>query len=129
MRNFEMLLKLGLVAAVFAATIFSNSTASAQFGGVQVQVGGYGSGLRIGNGAYGYGGNYNGYGNGYYGNNYYGNGYYGNGYGSRFGNYSNGYYGNGGYYNSYPYSGYGYGVQRGYSVPYRGPVGRRYRYR
>ncbi len=115
-----------ITSVLFAAFALSSSEVYSQFGGVQVQLGGYGSGVRIGN--FGYGnGYYGGYGNGF-GNTYYGNnGNYG--YGSRFGNYSNGYYNNSYGYNSYPNAGYGYAAPRLYSAPVRVYSGRRYRYR
>ena len=116
--------------ALFAAVILSSSIGYSQFGGVQVQVGGYGTGVRVGN--FGYGnGYYGGYGNGY--GNGFGNSYYGNngnyGYGSRYGNYSNGYYGNGFGYNGYSTPTYRYVAPRVYSAPVRSYPARRYRYR
>ncbi len=127
-----MFRQLSVTAALSAAIFLTGSLAHGQFGGVQVQVGGYGSGVRIGNFGYGNGyGNsyYNGYGNGF------GNQYYGN-YGSRYGNYGNGYSNNYGY-NNYGYNGYGYVPNSGYvvqspryySVPSRTYSVRRYRYR
>ena len=123
-----MFRKILVTAALGAAFVLSTNAAHSQFGGVQVQVGGYGSGVRIGN--FGYGNGYygaNGYGNGF-GNSYYGN-YGNNGYGSRYGNYSNGYYNNGFGYNNYSNSGYTYLAPRVYSAPLRSYPGRRYRYR
>lgn len=150
-RYHVMFTKLSVTAALSAAIALTSSFAHGQFGGVQVQVGGYGTGVRIGNFGYGngYGSSYyNGYGNGY-GNSYYngygngfGNQYYGN-YGSRYGNFGN--YGNA-YSNNYGNNGYGYGYvpnagyavqspryysvpSRNYSVPSRSYTVRRYRYR
>jgi hypothetical protein len=120
-----MIQKLSISAALGMALFFCSSSAQAQFGGVQVQVGGYGSGVRIGN--FGYGnGSYNGYG---YGNRGYGYGngfaspYYSN-YGSRYGAYNNGFR-----YNSNPSYGYGYAAPRYYAAPIRTYPMRRYRYR
>lgn len=109
-----------VTAALAAAFVLSSREAYSQFGGVQVQVGGYGSGVRIGNSGYS-NGYYGGYGNGF-GNRYYGN--YGN-----YGNYGYGNYNNGFGYNSYPNYGYRYVAPRVYSAPIRSYPGRRYRYR
>ena len=112
--------------AFFAAVVLSNSIGYAQFGGVQVQVGGYGTGVRVGNFTYGngYAGGYgNGYGNQYYGN----NGVYG--YGRRYGNYSSGYNGNGFGYNGYATPSFRYAAPRIYSGPVLSYPSRRYRYR
>ncbi len=124
-----MFRKLSVTAALSAAIFLTSSLAHGQFGGVQVQVGGYGSGVRIGN--FGYG---NGYGNSYY--NGYGNGFgnqYNGNYGSRYGNFGNGYsnyYGNNGYgYGYVPNAGYVVQSPRYYSFPSRSYPVRRYRYR
>ena len=121
-----MFRRISSIAALGATIVLTSSLAQAQFGGVQVQVGGYGTGVRIGNLGYG-NGYYGGYGNGY------GNGFvypsYGN-YGSRYGSYSNsGYYNNGFGYNTYPNAGYTYLAPRYYSAPIRSYPVRRYRYR
>ena len=114
-----MIQKLSVSAAFGLALLLTCSAAQAQFGGVQVQVGGYGSGVRVGNFAYG---------NGYYGGYGYGNGfatpYYSN-YGNYYNRYNNG-FGN----NAYPTYGYGYVAPRYYAPvrTYQVPV-RRYRYR
>jgi hypothetical protein len=108
------------------AVVFSSQSVFSQFGGVQVQVGGYGRGVRIDN--LGYGNTYNGYGygnayNGY--GNRYNNSYNGNyGYGNVMGNYPNSYYGNG-----YSNLGSQYVAPRAHVVPFRGRVGGKYRYR
>lgn len=121
--------------ALAAISLCFGGLAQAQFGGLQVQVGGYGSGVRIGGMGYGnnYYGNSYGYGNGY--GNRYGSGYgYGNGYGnsyhSSYGNYRqpgtiylNG--GNSFGYRSYP--NYSYGASRYYSPPVRRYAQRRFR--
>jgi hypothetical protein len=117
-----MFRRLLLTTALATAFVLSSSEGYSQFGGVQVQVGGYGTGVRVGNLGYG-NGYYGGYGNGF-GNTYYGN--YGN-YGYR--NYSNGYYNNGFGVNNYPNYGYRYVAPRVYSAPIRNYPGRRYRYR
>jgi hypothetical protein len=115
-----MVQRILITVAIGTALLLSSRNAYSQFGGVQLQIGGYGNGGRIGNLSYG---------NGFYGNGY-GNPYYGNyGYGSRYGNYSNGYYNNGFGYNNYPNSGYRYTSPRVYSSPMRSYSGRRYRYR
>lgn len=115
-----MFQRLLVTAALAAAFVLSSTEAYSQFGGVQVQVGGYGTGVRVGNLVYG-NGYYGGYGNGF-GNTYYGN--YGN-----YGNYSNGYYNNGLGYNNYPNYGYRYVAPRVYTAPIRSYAGRRFRYR
>jgi hypothetical protein len=121
-----------LSALAFGLAIFlTSSLAQAQFGGIQIQVGGYGSGVRVG--SYGYGNGY--YGNGYYGNGYYGGNGYGNGfaspyysnYSSRYGSYPSGYYNNGFGYHTYPTYGYGYSSPRYYAAPVRSYAVRRYR--
>ena len=127
-KEFSMIQRLSISAALSAAIFFTCNSAQAQFGGVQVQVGGYGTGVRIGNLGYSnglYGGYGNGYGNGYgYANPYNGN------YGSQYGNYSNGGYYNNGYgYNNYPNAGYTYVAPRYYAAPIRSYPMRRYRYR
>ena len=122
-----------LVFAAFAAisSCFSE-TSQAQYGGVQVRVGGYGTGVQVG--GFGYGnGFYNNYG---YGNTY-SNGYrnnYGSGYQSGYGRYqqpsANFLYGNGigGFgLNTYRSMSYGTGVPRYYSAPLRRYTLRRYR--
>ena len=118
--------RLLVIAALGAAFVSSSSAVYSQFGGVQVQVGGNGTGVRVGNMVYG-NGYYRGYGNGF-GNQY--NGNYGNyGYGSRFGNYSNSYYNQGIGYNNFPNYSYRYVAPRAYTVPLRNYPLRRYRYR
>ena len=126
-----------LTTPLCAAMIFTGSLAHAQFGGTQIRIGNYGSGISVGVGS-GYGSPYygNAYGNGYYGNSYYGNSYYGNAY-NRNGYYGNSYYGN-------PYNSYGNGIRnysnnayyggnfryrapQYYSIPSRGVTIRRYR--
>lgn len=65
-----MFRKLLITSTLFVAIVLSSRVGYSQFGGVQVQVGGYGTGVRVGN--FGYGnGYYGGYGNGssYYRNN------------------------------------------------------------
>ncbi len=117
------------IAVVFGTSVFLYSNlAQAQFGGVQVRVGGYGTGVRVGNFSYG-NGLYGNYGNGYgYGNGF-ANPYYGN-YSSGYGSYQNrGYYNNGFGYNNYPNAGYRYVAPQYYSVPTRSYPIRRYRYR
>lgn len=121
-----MIQRLSISAALSAAIFLICSPVQAQFGGVQVQVGGYGTGVRIGN---------LGYGNGFYGGNGYGNGNgyfnpsYGN-YGSQYGSYSNlGYSRNGFGYNKYPNAGYRYVSPGYYAAPNRSYPTRRYRYR
>ncbi len=122
-----------LILAAFAAisSCFSE-TSHAQFGGVQVRVGGYGTGVQVG--GFGFGnGIYNNYG---YGNSY-SNGYrntYGSGYQSGYGGYqqpgANFLYGNtwGGFGpNSYPSMSYGIGAPRYYAAPLRRYALRRYR--
>ena len=116
-----MFQRLLVTAALTAAFVLSSTEAYSQFGGVQVQVGGYGTGVRIGNSGYG-NGYYGGYGNGY--RNGFGNTYYGN-----YGNYGYGNYNNGFGYNNYPNYGYRYAAPRVYSAPIRSYPGRRYRYR
>lgn len=118
--------KIAVVFVLSVAFVFSSGLTHAQFGGVQVQVGGYGSGVRVG--SYGYG-------NGYYGG--YGgalmNPYYGNQYSRNYGGFDA--YGNGGYYgnvyryNRYPGLNYGYRATRAYTAPIRGFAARRFRYR
>ena len=94
----------------------ANGTAKAQFGGLSVQMGGYG------------------YGNSNYGNFGYGNPYYGNygynypnyrGYYPTFGGYNNGYY-NRGYNNSFN-NGYRFNSPNFYATPQRGYSVRRFR--
>jgi hypothetical protein len=121
-----MLKRIVFAVALSVAFVLSSSLTHAQFGGVQVQVGGYGSGVRLG--SYGYGnGYYGGYGGGFA-NPYYGDQYLRN-YGG-FNNYrSGGYYGNGFRYNSYPGLNYGYPASRVYAAPLRGVAVRRFRYR
>ena len=120
-----------MVATCGVAFVFTSSLTQAQFGGVQVQMGGYGSGLRMGN---------FGYGNGYYGsygaglgNQFYGNPYYGNRYTSGFGGYNTygdrGYYGNGITYNRNFGLNRQYLAPRVYIAPRGGTVVRRFRYR
>ena len=124
-----MFQKLLVTTALAATVVFSSGEVYSQFGGLQVQVGGYGRGVRIGNSGFGngfYGGYGNGFGNGF--GNGYGNSFYGN-YGNGYGNYSNGYYNNGFGYNNYPNNGYGYAAPRVYSAPLRSYPIRRYRYR
>ncbi len=118
-----MFRKLSLTAALSAAIFLTSGLAHGQFGGLQLQVGGYGPGVRIGN--FGYGnGYYNGYGNGF------GNQYYGN-YGNRYGDYGNGFSNNYGYngYGYVPNAGYTVQSRRYYSVPSRSYPVRRFRYR
>jgi hypothetical protein len=134
---FLMLRRISKLAFMVVATIAYSGFAEAQFGGLQLQIGGNGTGARIGNFSYG-NGNYGGYGNGYYGgygngynggyrngfgNSYYGNSYYGNR--SRYGSYSNGFYNNG--FGANP--GYRYAAPRAYVTPNRSSYARRYRYR
>ncbi len=114
------------LAAIALACSCLGQTALAQYGAVQVQVGGYGPGVIASD--FGYG---NAYGNGYYGvyNNGYGNVYY-NGYGQSYLNsypqgygyyrqsrvvYPNAYNYSGYSYRTYPGMGYGYGRVRYYS--------------
>jgi hypothetical protein len=118
--------KIAFALAWSVAFVFSSSVTQAQFGGVQVQVGGYGSGVRVG--SYGYG-------NGYYGG-YRGgfvNPYYGNQYSRNYGGFNTygngGYYGNGFRYNNYPSLNYGYRASRAYIAPLRSVTARRFRYR
>jgi hypothetical protein len=121
-----MFRKLLITSTLFVSIVLSSGVGYSQFGGVQVQVGGYGTGVRVGN---------FGYGNGYYGG--YGNGngssYYRNnsnfGYGNRFGSSYNGYYNNGIGYNSFSNPAYRYASPRDYSAPFRSFPVRRYRYR
>lgn len=112
--------------ATLTVVLLGGEIATAQFGGLQVRVGGYGNGLSVGGFGYGNGFN-NGYGNGY--GNFYsgGNGYgYGNNYGSvyqsSYGNYSQpraiymgGGVNNGYGYTSYPTVNYSYGSPRYYN--------------
>lgn len=139
--------RISSLAAMAALSLCFSSLGQAQFGGVQVQVGGYGSGARLGGLGYGnsiYGSGYgNSYANRYgYGNRYgsgygqvngYGNGYgYGNVYQSSYGNYSQpgtvywngGNLGGMGYRSSPSYS---YGASRYYSAPVRRYTQRRFR--
>jgi hypothetical protein len=118
-----MIKKCAIAAVCSVAFLCFGAFANAQFGGVQVQVGGMGTGVRVG----GFG-----YGNGYYNNNGYGNAYGNrwNGYGS----YAqpNGFYMNGGNnfgygYRGYPAVSYGYGVPRYYAAPFRRYPARRFR--
>jgi len=103
-------------AALSAAILMTGQLAQAQYGGVQLQFGNYGSGLRIGN--YGYGnGIYNGF------------GYSNPVYSSRYGAYSNNGYYNGAGYNSYANNYYGYQAPRYYVTPSRSYPVRRFRYR
>ncbi len=114
-----MFRRLSTIAVFALAGCCTSPLAHAQFGGVQMQVGGYGNGIRIG-----------GYGNG--------NGYYNYGYGYRNG-YGNRFYGGesfyGGYNNGLPYTGlypnfgYSYAPPVYYSAPFRSYPIRRYRYR
>ncbi len=105
-----------LLAALATISTCLSATAQAQYGGLQVQVGSYGTGVQVGG---------PGFGNGYYSS-------YGNGYGYR--GYRNGYayrqpsnY----YLNSRNYSGFGYGayptMSYRYATPgFYSPPGRRY---
>jgi len=121
-----MFRRIAVVLACSGAFIFASSVTHAQFGGLQVQVGGFGSGVRMGN---------FGYGNGYYGR--YGGGlgnpYYGNQFSSGFGGYNTygnrGYYDNGRTYGRYSGSNYRYLSPRVYATPGRTNTMRRYRYR
>jgi len=131
MKGFLMFRKIAMVATCGVVFVFTGSITQAQFGGVQVQVGGYGSGLRVGN--FGYGnGYYGGYGGGF-GNQYYGNQYYGNRYTSGYGGYSTygnrGYFGNGITYNGYSGLNRQYVAPRVYASPLRRSVVRRFGYR
>lgn len=79
-----MFKRLTIITAMAVSIFCISDAAEAQFGGVQVQVGGYGSGIRVG--SYGYGnGLYSGTGYGGYG--YGGTGYGGSGYGNRYSNF------------------------------------------
>ncbi len=125
-------LKLSIVSAITFALSLTSQPANAQYGGLQVQVGGYGTGIGIGGLNYG-NGYYNQYGNNYgYSNPYRAS----NGYYNRYGNsyrYGNGYqsnsyyrqpsaiYFNGGSYRnygsgSYPNMTYRFGSPRSYST-------------
>lgn len=118
-----MFKRMVMIGAIALLSPLVGNVAQAQFGGVQVQVGGYGTGVRVG----GFG-----YGNGFYNN--YGNNF-GNGYQNRYGNYRqmNGFYLNNGYNSSYgnvygyPNAGYRYSTPRYYSAPVRRYSSRRFR--
>jgi len=106
-----------MIAAIAVACICTSHVAHAQFGGLRLQIGGYGNGF------------YNSYGNGYrsgYGNQYYGNQYYVSPYNNVF---------NGGYGNRVrPYTGLYPNLGSSYVAPYYyAPIRpfpiRRYRYR
>jgi hypothetical protein len=111
-----------MLAAIAVACVCTSDIAHAQFGGLQMRVGGYGSGIRIG----GYGtrnGFYNSYGYGY--RNGYGNQFYASPYGGVFyGGYNNGLP----YTGLYPNFGYSY-VPPYYYAPIRPYPIRRFRYR
>jgi hypothetical protein len=132
--------RLLILAAFIAISSCFSETAQAQYGGVQVRVGGYGTGVQIGGFGYGNGiySNYgygNAYGNGY--RNIYGNGYrniYGNGYQVGHGNYQqpsanyllgDSFGGLGP--RTYPTMIYGTGTPRYYAVPLRRYAFRRFR--
>jgi hypothetical protein len=115
---------LSMTAAIAVACACASNDANAQFSGVSVQVGGYGTGVRVGT--------YN-YGNGYY--NTYGNGYR-SGYGNQI--YASPYVGpfNGGhisnslpYISTYPSYGYRSAAPTIYTVPRRVYPIRRFRFR
>lgn len=109
-----------LTTPLCAAMIFAGSLAHAQFGGTQIRIGNFGSGISVGVGSgYGYGNSY--YGNAYNRNGYYGNSYYGNpynSYGNGIRNYSN---------NAYYGGNFRYRAPQYYSIPSRGVTIRRYR--
>ena len=121
-----MFRRIAIVAICGLAFVFTNRATQAQFGGVQVQIGGFGTGVGVGN---------FGYGNGYYGR--YGGGlgipYFGNQYSSGFGGYNafgnRGYYGNSRNYNRYSGLNYQYLAPRVYATPRRATAVRRFRYR
>jgi hypothetical protein len=120
--NLEMVKKFAMLAAFAAMSLGFCTTLQAQYGGVQVRIGGFGPGVPFG-----------GYGNGYYnglGNSYrYGNGYpmgYRN-YGQPSAVYLNGGNSNGFRYGSYPTMSYGFGTPRYYTTPGRRYFSRRYR--
>ena len=135
-----MFKSLTILAALTLVLLCSELT-QAQFGGLQVQVGGYGNGLRVGGFGYGNGFN-NGYGNAY--GNSYGlrNGYgYTNGYGNSYGNsYRSGYgstiqpsaiylggrVSNGYGYSNYPRVNYSYGAPRYFNSSMRRYGSRRF---
>jgi hypothetical protein len=119
-----MFRRLSTIAAIAVACFCSSQAAHAQFGGLSVQVGGYGSGVRVGGYSYG-NGFYNSYGNGY--RNGYGNPFYGTPYTSSF---NGGYYNNGRPYTGlYPNFGYSYVAPPYYYAPVRPYPIRRFRYR
>ena len=98
-----MFRRLSMIAVVVVACFCTSQVAHAQFGGLRVQFGGYGNGVRIGGYSNG-NGFYNGYGNGY------GNQYYGSPYNNVF---------NGGYYNNgQPYTGLYPNFGSSYVTPY-----------
>ena len=116
-----MFKKIATLAAFAAISLCFSVTAQAQFGGVQVRIGGYGPGAQLG----GYGNGYNGYGNSYS---------YGNGYQANYGTFAqpSAMYLNGGNfggfsYSSYPAITYGFGSPRYYATPARRYIGRRFR--
>jgi hypothetical protein len=117
-----------LRAACLLACLCCADFSQAQYGGVQVRVGGYGTGVRVG--GYGYGNAlYGGYGNGFgYGNGY-GHSRYQNGYG--YGRPSAVYLDSGNNiglrYNSYPTVGYRVATPRYYAAPMRRFGWRRFR--
>lgn len=107
-----MFRRLSMIAVVAVASFCTSQVAHAQFGGLQMQVGGFGNGISFG--GYGNGnGFYNSYGNGY--QNGYGNQYYSN-YGSPYYNVFNGGYGN--YNNGQPYTGLYPNFGSSYVTPY-----------
>ncbi len=139
-----MFRKIAIFAAFAAIGPCFSATSRAQYGGVQVQIGGYGPGVQWGGYGNGYDNNhYSGFGNSYrYGNGYnnsyysgYGNSYrYGNGYQLGYGSYSqpNGvYYSSGNYggfrYSSSPTISYGIASPRYYTTPVRRFSARRFR--
>lgn len=120
--DLEMLKQIVILAAFAAMSLWFCTALQAQYGGVQVQLGGFGVGVPFG----GYGnGYYNGYGNGYR----YANGYpFGNrNYGQPSAVYLNGANSGGFRYNSYPTRSYGFGTPRYYTTPGRRYFSRRYR--
>lgn len=119
-----MFRRLSMIAAICLAFFCTSQDAHAQFGGLRMQVGGYGNGIRVG--GYDYGnGFYNSYGNGY--ESGYGNRFYGSPYGESF---YGGYYNNGQPYTGlYPNFGYSYVPPVYYSAPIRSYPIRRFRYR
>lgn len=128
-----MIKKFVLLTAFAAMSTCFCVPAQAQYGGVQVRIGGYAPGVSWGGYGNGFNNNYNGYGNNYY--NGFGNNYrYGNGYQLGYRNYSQpsaAYYSGGNYggfrYSSYPTVTYGVVAPRYYSTPVGRIVARRFR--